>query len=101
LVLAIPLGLIMGRTVRETTQEQAVFNSLTRELAANEAHLVDLEVVRGGADLLVVATVRSAQPVDVEMADALVDMLREQLDDPVRLELIVLPVIYSGDGSGE
>jgi len=95
LVIAVPLGIIMGRIVRDTTQEQVIWETLTRYLEAEGGRLVDLEVERGREGLLIVATVRSIRSPDQEAIDHLAEALREQLDRPVQLELVVLPILRS------
>jgi len=95
LVIAVPLGVIMAGTVQDATQERAVRDTLTHYLTARNSRLVDLEIEQVGADLLVVATVRSAQPSDQETVDTLAEELSGQLGRPVRLEVVVLPAIRS------
>jgi uncharacterized hydrophobic protein (TIGR00271 family) len=93
LVIAIPLGAIMSRTVRNAAQEQSVREILSRYVTAEDGQLVDLEIEEEGANLLVVATVRSTQPFDQELVDGLAEALNEQSSYPVQLEVILLPVI--------
>ena len=98
LVVAIPLGIIMAGTVRDATQERAVEAALIEHLAEGNGHLMALEVEREGAGLHIVATVRSAQSFDSEMVDDLAEALSERLGRAVQLEVVVLPVVRSGEG---
>ncbi len=95
LVIAVPLGAIMSRTVRNAAQEQTVREILTRYVTAENGQLVNLEIEEKKGSLLVVATMRSTQPFDQEMVDGLAEALNEQSRYPVRLEVIALPVIRS------
>jgi uncharacterized membrane protein len=95
LVIAVPLGVMMGRIVRDTAQEQMIWETLTGYLEAEGGRLVDLEVKQGREGLLVVATVRSIHSPDQEAVDHLAEALSGQLDRPVQLEVVVLPVLRS------
>jgi uncharacterized hydrophobic protein (TIGR00271 family) len=97
LVISIPLGIILAGIVRDATTERAVEAALVRVLAEEEGQLMSLEIERGRTALLVVATVRSVQPFEQTTVDNLAQMLSDQLDARVQLELIVFPVVQSGE----
>jgi uncharacterized membrane protein len=93
LVIAIPLGIIMRDVIRDTAEERAVREILTQYVEAKEGRLVNLELERRKADLLVVATVHVIHPLDQETVEDLEALLSAHLDHLVQLEMIVLPVI--------
>jgi APA family basic amino acid/polyamine antiporter len=93
LVIAIPLGIIMRGVIRDIAEERAVREILTQYVEAEEGRLVNLELERRKADLLVVATVHATQPLSQETVEDLEALLSGHLDHLVQLEMIVLPVI--------
>jgi uncharacterized hydrophobic protein (TIGR00271 family) len=95
LAIAVPLAITMSGVVRDAAQERTVREVLTQHLTAGEEQLVALEVERNEADLLVVATVRSARPFDQEAVDGLAAALSRRLSRRARLEMVVLPVVRS------
>jgi len=86
---------LRASTVQHVAQERAVRDTLTQYLTAQNGRLVDLEIEQVGADLLVVATVRSAQLHYQETVDTMAEEFSGQLSRPVRLEVVVLPAIRS------
>jgi uncharacterized hydrophobic protein (TIGR00271 family) len=97
LVIAIPLGIIMRDVIRDTAEERAVREILTQYVEAEEGRLVNLELERRKADLLVVATVHATQPLSHETVEDLEALLSAHLDHLVQLEMIILPVIRAGE----
>jgi F0F1-type ATP synthase delta subunit len=75
----------------------AVREVLTQYVEAEEGRLVNLELERRKADLLVVATVHATQPLNQETVEDLEALLSGHLDHLVQLEMIVLPVIRAGE----
>jgi uncharacterized membrane protein len=95
LVIAIPLVAIMGGIVRDTATQQSIQEVLERYAAAQEAELVAFEYRTEQDGLVVIATVRSAQPFDQTVVDHLAEALSGRLDRPMTLEVVALPVIRS------
>ena len=95
LVIAIPLGVIMGSVVRDTAQQRAIHDVLQEQMAAQDREMVDFEYRVEEEGLVVIVTVRSAQILDQEEVEELASALRGQLDQPVTLEVVTLPVIRS------
>jgi uncharacterized hydrophobic protein (TIGR00271 family) len=95
LAIAIPLGIIMNQTVREAAQEQKGQEILARYLAAQNSRLVSLEVEHTRSSLLIVATVHATHPIDEETVADLETTLSEQMDQPVQLDMVVLPIVRS------
>jgi uncharacterized hydrophobic protein (TIGR00271 family) len=99
LAIAIPLGITMAGIVQDAAQEQATRETITHHLEIKDDQLVSLEIEERKTNLLIVATVRSGQSLDKETADELAETLSELLHRPVRLEVVVLPVVHSGPTS--
>jgi uncharacterized hydrophobic protein (TIGR00271 family) len=95
LVIAIPLAVIMGGIVRDTAARQAIQEVLKTQIATQEGELVEFEYQDERDGLLVIATVRSAQPLDQAVVDHLAEALSARLDRPMTLEVVVLPAIRS------
>jgi uncharacterized hydrophobic protein (TIGR00271 family) len=96
LIIAIPLGVIMGGIVRDAAQERAIEAALSDYLAQEDLHLTALEISQAKRnELLVIATVRAPRQVDHEMVVEIAARLGEQLDRPVELEIVSLPSIRS------
>jgi uncharacterized hydrophobic protein (TIGR00271 family) len=97
LVVAIPLGILMGNVVRSGMQERAARAVLDEFMAARGGRLVDVQFESQGGQTLLVATVQSASsiaPAEVERVEA---TLSQAMDRPVQLELVVLTVVRSGE----
>ncbi|MBN1178678.1 MAG: DUF389 domain-containing protein [Anaerolineae bacterium] len=96
LVIAIPLGAMLGTTVRDTTREQAIYALISNNLPDGN-QLVGLEISSEADALAVVATVRSYQPPNQVTVSILSRALSQMLETPVTLDLVVLPVVRSID----
>jgi APA family basic amino acid/polyamine antiporter len=97
LVVAIPLAVIMGGIVRDTAARQAIQEILKAQVASQGGELVEFEYREQRDGLVVIATVRSAQPFDQPVVDHLAEALSERLDRPMTLEVVVLPVTRSSN----
>lgn len=96
LVIAIPLAVTMGSIVRDTTAQQTIQEVLRTQIATQGGELVEFEYREESDGLLVIATVRSAQPFDQAAVDHLAEALSDRLNRPMTLEVVVLPVTRSG-----
>jgi uncharacterized hydrophobic protein (TIGR00271 family) len=95
LVIAIPLAVIMSGIIRDTARRQTIQDVLETQIASQEAELVEFEYRAEMDSPLVVATVRSAHPLDQATVDAAATTLSKRLNHPVTLEVVVLPVTTS------
>jgi uncharacterized hydrophobic protein (TIGR00271 family) len=95
LVIAIPLGIIMRSIVQDAAQEWVVREVLNEHLVTGDIRLVELEVEQDGEEVLVVATVQSADPFDQAVVDQVAGVLMKELEQRVQLEVVLLPVIRS------
>jgi uncharacterized hydrophobic protein (TIGR00271 family) len=95
LIIAIPLGIIMAGIVRHADTRNEIRTVLTERMAAREGELADFEHQTERGRLVVVATVRSVQPLEASAVDEIADALGERLNRRVVLEVIRLPVVRS------
>ncbi len=95
LIIAIPLGVIMLGAIQDTAQERTVHQLLHQHLATASSELVHLEIEHDNTGMIIAATVRSSTTIDHETVDQLVAQLTAQLEQPVHLEVVVLPTIRS------
>lgn len=96
IVIAIPLGVIMGGIVRETALQRSIQEVLEESLIAREGEVVSFDYRQAEESLTIVATVRSFRPADQESVDAIAAELEDRLERRVTLEVVILPVIRSG-----
>jgi uncharacterized hydrophobic protein (TIGR00271 family) len=95
LVIAIPLGIIMAGIVQRSNTRNEIRRVLTERLETQDRELVDFEHQTEQGRLLVVATVRSIDPLQGPAVDDIAAALRGHLDRPVTLEVVTLPVVRS------
>ncbi len=95
LVIAIPLGVTMGSIVRDTARQRSIREILREEMTAQDRELVEFEHRTEEGELVVVATVRSVEPIGEPTVDDIALALRERLNRPVALDVVVLPVVRS------
>jgi hypothetical protein len=96
LVIAIPLAVIMDGIVRDTAARQAIQEVLKAQVASRGGELVEFEYREERDRLVVIATVRSAQPFEQAVVDHVAEALNGRLGKPMILEVVVLPVTRSG-----
>jgi hypothetical protein len=99
LAIAVPLGIIMGHTLSDITQEQTIHMALTEHLPEGDHDLVQLEVSRNEEAVTIIATVRTANPFDQETADNLARALADELNQRVQLEIVFLPTLRAEEGT--
>jgi heme/copper-type cytochrome/quinol oxidase subunit 4 len=95
LVIAIPLGVIMTGIVQHAATRREIQQVLTEQMVAHEGKLIGFEHQAEREDLVVVATVQSADEMTRASVDAMASALQDHLDRPVSLEVITLPVVRS------
>jgi APA family basic amino acid/polyamine antiporter len=93
LLVSLPLGLISGRTVQATQEEEVVRRVLMEQLAEIEGvSLVQVEVDRQAGGLNVTATTYVSGPAQEGVAERLATALRQRLGREVQLRLISIPI---------
>ncbi|GAB4536475.1 MAG: hypothetical protein Kow0063_22040 [Anaerolineae bacterium] len=92
LVISIPLGFFLVKTVRDGQRQQAVTRVLVREAPNVGATLVDSTIQREGGGFRVVATYYASQLPDRSTVRRIQEALSRAIGAPVRLEVVVIPV---------
>ncbi|HEM62063.1 MAG TPA: TIGR00341 family protein, partial [Chloroflexi bacterium] len=93
LVVSLPLGLLSGRAIQASQEEEVVSRVLVVELAEIEGvSLVHFEVQRQAETLGVTVTAYVSEEVQEGLAEDLAAALGRELDREVRLRLISIPV---------
>ena len=95
ILITVPLAILMNRNIKQNKQAQIIENILVESPYLKDGSLISLEYDDTGEDLLISATVRSADPVNHHQVNILSSSLEEALDQPLTLEIISLPVIRS------
>jgi len=95
LVVAIPLGILMGNVIRSGVQEHAARTVLNEFMAARGGRLMDLQFESPGEHPVLVATVRATDPITLAEVQGLEAALSQEMGRPIRLELVVLTVVRS------
>jgi uncharacterized hydrophobic protein (TIGR00271 family) len=94
-IITIPLGLIMNGIIKQTRQQQIIQQTLTEHPLIKDETILDIERDTSARTLTIIATIRSAQPLDQDAVDVLKDTLEERLNQPLFLEIITLPSVKS------
>lgn len=92
LVISVPLGFFLVRTVRDGQRQRTVTGRLTQEAPAMGAVLVDSAIDHEPGGFHVVATLYAPQPPDRRTVKRIQDDLSRAIGAPVRLEFVVIPV---------
>lgn len=95
LVIAVPLGIIMAGIVQQANLRNEIQEVLAGQVDAPGVELVAFEHRIERERLVVIATVRAVDPLEEGSIDPIAAALRERLDRPVTLDVIVLPIVRS------
>jgi uncharacterized hydrophobic protein (TIGR00271 family) len=101
LVIAVPLGVIVMGILRDTATQHTIEEVLEDHTRAHARELVDFEYRREEEHMVVIATVRSLEPVGQAEVEEIVAALGTSLDRAVRLEVITLPLTRAEWGREE
>jgi uncharacterized hydrophobic protein (TIGR00271 family) len=94
-LITIPLAVIMKGIIKQTREQQAIERVLLDSPLMEDMSIVDIEWIQDRNQLLISATVRSSEPLGQEIVDELAQALENELNRPLDLDLIILPVIRS------
>ena len=92
LVISVPLGLFLVKTVRDGQRQQAVSEVLRQEAPIIGATLANSTMRREEEGFHIVATFYAPQPPDRNTVKRIQNELSRAIGAPVRLEIIVVPV---------
>ena len=94
-VLTIPLGIIMNGIIQNSREDQTIHRILQESDLLEEMTDLDINRSQNRDQLLISATVRSAEPLTQEFVNKLKQELENELDHPIILDVITLPFIRS------
>jgi len=93
LVLSLPLAFVSGRTVQATQEREVIARVLSREIDALEGvSLAGFDLEQRGQTTTVTVTVYAARQLEEGTAEHLNEVIGQELDQPVTLRLIAIPV---------
>lgn len=92
LIISVPLGFFLVKTVREGQRKQAVVEVLDQEANAIGARFVNSEMQPVDQGFRVVATFYAPEPPDRNTVKRIQGELSRAIGAPVRLEIIVVPI---------
>jgi uncharacterized hydrophobic protein (TIGR00271 family) len=92
LVISVPLGLFLVETVRDGQRQQVVRQVLAQEVPALNAVLVETDIQSEANGFHVVVTLYAPEPPDQDTVKGIQNKLTRAVGEPVRLELVVVPV---------
>ena len=94
-VLTIPLGIIMNGIIQNSREDQTIHRILQESDLLEEMTDLDINRSQNRDQLIISATVRSAEPLTQEIVNTLKQELENELDHPITLDIITLPFIRS------
>jgi uncharacterized hydrophobic protein (TIGR00271 family) len=94
-LITIPLAIIMKGIIKQTREQQAIERVLLESPLMEDMSIVDIERTQDRNQLLISATVRSSEPLVQETVNELAQALENELNRPLDLDLIILPIIRS------
>ncbi len=94
-LITIPLAILMNGIIRQNRETQAIEEYLQQSLILETATVVDIDHTQNRDELLISATIRTTLPITQEQVSELARGLETELDHPLVLEIITLPVIRS------
>jgi uncharacterized hydrophobic protein (TIGR00271 family) len=95
LVITVPLAVIMNSIIQQSRLDQRIEQVLEQAPALDGSEILDIERSRLDDQLLVSATIRSEEDLTGDQVTALARTLEQEIEQPLILDIIVLPVIRS------
>ena len=95
ILITIPLGILMNGIIRNSQQDQIIHTVLEDSPLLEEITELEIDRSRGDEGLLISATVRAAGPLSQDSVDSLKLALENELNQPLTLDIVILPVIRS------
>jgi uncharacterized hydrophobic protein (TIGR00271 family) len=92
LVISVPLGFFLVETVRHGQRQQIVTQVLAQEVPAIDAVLANIDMQPEASGFHVVVTLYAPDPPDQDTVKGIQNRLSRAVGDPIRLELVVVPV---------
>ena len=95
ILITIPLGILMNGIIRNSQQDQIIHTVLEDSPLLEEITELEIDRSQGDEGLLINATVRTSGPLSQDSVDSLKLALENELDQPLTLDIVILPVIRS------
>ncbi len=94
-LITIPLAFIMNGIIKQNREQQTIERVLLESTLTEEMSIINIERVQSQDKLLISATVRSTEPLNQETVNDLAAALENELDRPLDLDIIFLPIMRS------
>jgi uncharacterized hydrophobic protein (TIGR00271 family) len=94
-LITIPLAVLMNGIIRQNREDQSIETFLTESPILEGALITDFERTQNRDQLIINVTVRSSQPITQEQVNELARALEVELNHPLVLDIISLPVLRS------
>ena len=94
-MITIPLAIIMNGIIKQTREQQTIERVLLESPLTEDMSIINIERAQSQDKLLISATVRSTEPLDQETVNDLATTLENELNRPLDLDIIFLPIIRS------
>ncbi len=94
-LITIPLALLMNGFIRQNREFKAIEGLLQESPILENAIVLDIDLTQNRDQLIISATVKTAAPITQTQVTELAQVLESELDRPLVLDIISLPVIRS------
>lgn len=94
-LITIPLAVLMNGFIRQNRENQAIESLLQESPILENAIILDIDLTQNRDQLIISATVKTAEPITQAQVTELARVLGSELDRPLVLDIISLPVISS------
>jgi uncharacterized hydrophobic protein (TIGR00271 family) len=94
-LITIPLAILMNGIIKQTREINTIERFLVESPQLKNTALLEVERTRFGDELVISATIRAAEPPDQPSVNDLAHNLELELNHPLTLEIITLPIIHS------
>ncbi len=94
-LITIPLAVLMNGFIRQNRENQTIEGLLQESPILENAIILDIDLTQNRDQLIISATVKSAEPITQAQVTELARVLESELDRPLVLDIISLPVISS------
>jgi hypothetical protein len=94
-LITIPLAVLMNGIIRQNRENQAIEHLLQQSPILEDAIVLDIDRSQNRDQLIISATIKTSEPITQEQVTELARVLESELDRPLVLDIISLPVIRS------
>ncbi len=94
-LITIPLAVLMNGFIRQNRENQAIEHLLQESPILENAIILDIDLSQYQDQLMISATIKTSEPITQAQVTELARVLESELDRPLVLDIISLPVISS------